>query len=78
MKLRLFHMPNMAGGAVSGKKQEGEDGGESLKEIADLESYRIALNTAREAMAATLPWNRSISALVGLMLNTNYCTWPRI
>ena len=72
LKLRLFHMPNMAGSAVSGKKQEGEDGGESLKEIADLESYRIALNTAREAMAATLPWNRSTSALVGLMLNTNY------
>ena len=25
-----------------------------------------------EAMASTLPWNRSISALVRLMMNTNY------
>ena len=32
----------------------------------------MSLNTAREAMASVLPWNRSISALVGLMMNTNY------
>ena len=70
LKLKLFHMPNMGGS--SSKKQEGESGGESLKEIGDLDSFKIALNTAREAMASALPWNRSISALVGLMLNTNY------
>ena len=71
LKLKLFHMPNMAGNSQGSKRQDGEDG-ESLKEIADLDSYRVALNTAREAMASALPWNRSISALVGLMLNTNY------
>ena len=71
LKLKLFHMPNMAGNGQGTKRQDGEDG-ESLKEIADLDSYRVALNTAREAMASALPWNRSISALVGLMLNTNY------
>ena len=70
LKLKLFHMPNMGGAAT--KKQEGESGVESLKEIGDLDSFKIALNTAREAMASALPWNRSISALVGLMLNTNY------
>ena len=72
LKLRLFHLPNLAGTSTS-KKQEGcEDGGESFKEIADLDSFKVALNTAREAMASVLPWNRSISALVGLMMNTNY------
>ena len=72
LKLRLFHMPNMGGNALSSKKQDGEDSGESPKEIGDLESYKIALNTAREAMASALPWNRSISAVVGLMVNTNF------
>ena len=38
----------------------------------DLDSFKVALNTAREALASALPWNRSISALVGLMMNTNY------
>ena len=37
-----------------------------------MEGFRVALNTAREAMASALPWNRSISAVVGLMMNTNY------
>ena len=71
LKLKQFHMPNMASGTFS-KKQEGDETTEGSKEIADLESFRIALNTAREAQASALPWNRSICALVGLMVNTNY------
>ena len=39
-----------------------------------MDSFRIALNTAREAMTSALPWNRSISAVVGFMLNMNYLT----
>ena len=73
LKLKLFHLPNVASGGLSSKKESGsEDSGESLKEIADMDSFRIALNTAREAMASALPWNRSFSAVVGFMLNTNY------
>ena len=70
LKLKLFHLPNVASSGLSSKKDSTDE--ESLREIADLDSFRIALNTAREAMASALPWNRSISALVGLMLNTNY------
>ena len=72
LKLKLFHMPNMAAGSSSTKKGEEDGAAESHKEIADLESFRIALNTAREAQASALPWNRSICAIVGLMLKTNY------
>ena len=32
----------------------------------------MALNTAREAMASALPWNRSIGTITGLMMNTSY------
>ena len=72
LKLKWFHLPNVGSGNSSSKKGEGEDTGESAKEIGDLDSFKIALNTAREALTSAMPWNRSISAIVGLMLNTNY------
>jgi len=78
LKLKLFHLPNVANSNMQAKRvnldggDEGLSIGESLKEIADLDGYKMALNTAREAMASALPWNRSISAIVGLMVNSNY------
>ena len=68
----MFHLPNVGVSGPSGKKSlEGEDG-ESFKEIADLDSFKAALNTAREAMTSALPWNRSVGAIVGLMVNSSY------
>jgi hypothetical protein len=70
LKLRLFYMPNVGSSALSTKRLNLEDGenavsiGESLREIA---------NTAREAQAVALPWNWSIAAIQGFMMNTNYC-----
>lgn len=61
LKMRLFHMPNVANSGMSARRvnlDSGEDAlniGESLKEIVDLDGYRAALNTAREAMLAALP-----------------------
>ena len=73
LKLRMFHMPNVANSGLSSKKsQDGGEDGDSLREIADLDSYKVALNTAREAMSSALPWNRSIGAIMGLMVNTSY------
>lgn len=78
MKLKLFYLPNVASTGFSAKKVklEGDDEalsiGDSLREIADLDGYKAALNTAREAMHSALPWNRSICAIVGFMQNTNY------
>ena len=72
LKLKMFHLPNVGNSGLSSKKsQEGEEG-DSLKEIADLESFKSALNTAREAMTSALPWNRSIGAIMGLMVNSSY------
>ena len=72
LRIKLFHLPNVASTGLSGKKTDNGEDGESLREIADLDGFKVALNTAREAMASALPWNRSISAIVGLMFNTNY------
>ena len=72
LKLKMFHLPNVGVSGPSGKKSlEGEDG-ESFKEIADLDSFKATLNTAREAMTSALPWNRSVGAIVGLMVNSGY------
>ena len=35
--------------------------------------FKSALHIAGEAMHSALPWNRSISALQGFMVNSNYC-----
>ena len=71
LRLKWFHLPNVGSGSSS-KRGEGEDSREDSKEIADLESFKTALNTAREALASALPWNGNISAIVGLMTNTRY------
>ncbi len=78
LKLKMFYLPNVSSSNLSAKRVALEDGdealsiGDSMREIADMEGYRAALNTAREAMQTVMPWNRSISALVGFMTNSNY------
>jgi hypothetical protein len=79
LKLKLFYLPNVGSSSLAAKKisVENDDGmisvGDSFKDIADMEAFRSALNTLREAMATALPWNRSVSAICGFLNNTNYC-----
>ena len=78
LKLKLFYLPNVANSGLSAKKVNLDGGdealsiGDSMREIADVDSYKAALNTAREAMQSALPWNRSIGAIVGFMMNNSY------
>jgi hypothetical protein len=79
LKLKLFHMANVGSSLLPNKRISLDDGegisiGDSLRDIADMEAFKSALNVAREAMASALPWNRSISALVSFFVNNNYCT----
>jgi hypothetical protein len=79
LKLKLFHMPNVSSSSLPGKRLSLEDGdsvsvGDTLREIADMDALRAALNTMREAMASALPWNRSVCAIMGFMSNSNYCS----
>jgi len=79
LKLKHFYMPNVGSAASAGKRVSVEDGsdainiGDSMKEIADMEGLRSALNAAREAMCSVMPWNRSISAILGFFCNNNFC-----
>ena len=78
LRIKHFYLPNVAGTSMSSRRVIVGDSGEdfaiadSLKEISDLDGYKGALNVMREAMSSALPWNRSVSAIVGFMCNTNY------
>jgi len=78
LKIKMFYMPNVTCSGMAAKRVSMEDGddalaiGENLKDIADFDGYRSALNTLREAAHSVRPWDRSIGALVGFMTNTNY------
>lgn len=80
LNLKFFHMGNVGGGAAASKRLCLEEDsaaftvGDSLKEIHDLEEFRRALHTAREAMGYALPWNKSISAICGFMQSSNFCS----
>jgi hypothetical protein len=79
LKLKLFYLPNVGSSSLSSKKISLEDNdnainvGDSFNEISDMEAFKSALNTLREAMASALPWNRSVGAICGFLSNTNYC-----
>jgi hypothetical protein len=79
LKLKLFYMPNVSSSSLPGERLSLEDGdsvnvGDTLREIADMDALRAALNTLREAMASALPWNRSVCAILVFMSNSNYCS----
>jgi len=75
ISLKQFHMANVSSSALSSKRSSSSDGGEgdSMKEICDMEELKSAMFTLREAMAAALPWNRSISAIQGFLNVSGYC-----
>jgi hypothetical protein len=79
LNLKFFHMGNVGAGSMATKRLSLEEDsaaftvGDSLKEIMDLEEYKRALHTAREALGFALPWNKSISAICGYMQASNYC-----
>lgn len=80
MALKLFHITNVTSGNLGSRKVSmtgGEAGfnlGDNLKEIHELEEMKNAMTVLREAMAAALPWNKSISAIQGFLNTSNYCS----
>ena len=70
LQLRLFSINN-CGKRVSSKTTEYED--DNLNDIAELGELKCALRVLREAMAYVHPWNKSIAALEGFLLQNNFC-----
>ena len=68
LSLRYFNI-NSCGNRVGGA-----DGGEGeFKEIAEIGEFKLALRVAREALSFVFPWNKSIAAIEGFMLQSDFC-----
>lgn len=70
ISINMFSISNCGKRAVS--KAEGLRE-EDLREIAELGELKVAIRALREALAYAQPWNKSVSALEGFLLQNNYC-----
>lgn len=70
LTISLFSINNC--GKRTYTKQDGE-GDDDFNDIADFSELKRAIRALREAMAYVHPWNKSVSALEGFLLQTSYC-----
>ena len=79
MTLKLFSRSNITNrGATKRITFDGQEDslevGDSLSEIASFGDFKQALRTAREALSYIYPWKKSIAALEGFLISTNFCS----
>jgi hypothetical protein len=74
LTIKLFNINN-CGNKTSGLKQAAKAAvsDEEYTGIEDLGELKLAVRAAREAMSYVMPWNKSIAALEGFLLKTDYC-----
>ena len=70
ISINLFSISN-CGKRVT-NKSSGLDT-EELKEIAELGELKVAIRALREALGFVQPWNKSVSALEGVLIQSNFC-----
>lgn len=70
LSLRFFSINN-CGRRASTKLGDSEDDG--LAEVAELGEFKTAVRVLKEAMSFVHPWNKSISAIEGFLMQTNFC-----
>ena len=79
LKLKQFHMANVGSSSSGTRRISLADGstamdvGDSLKEVTELEEFKNALATLRDAMHFALPWNKTIAAIQGFMRISSHC-----
>ena len=68
LSLRYFNINSC------GNRAGGIDGGEGeFKEISELGEFKLALRVVREVLSFVFPWNKSVAAIEGFMLQTDFC-----
>ena len=68
ISLKMFSINNCGRKAMN-KSGDLED---NLVEVVELGEFKVALRVLREAMGFVNPWNKSISAIEGFMIQNNY------
>ncbi len=70
ISINLFSISN-CGKRVVCKSSEADS--EEMKEIAEVGELKVAIRALREALSMVQPWNKSVSALEGFLIQSNYC-----
>jgi hypothetical protein len=70
LSVRMFNINNCAARASSSKSRQDD---EDLIDFAEVGEFIVALRAMRSAMAFVMPWNMSIAALEGFLINTRFC-----
>jgi hypothetical protein len=70
LSVRLFNINNITSRQPSHKHGRTED---DLDDFLDLSEFQLALRAMRSAMMMVMPWNFSIAALEGFLINSRYC-----
>jgi len=78
LQLKMFNLRNNANSMRNTRKftlceDDSMEVGESMRDIFDYGELKNAIRALREAMTLVMPWNRSIAALEGFLVTTNYC-----
>ena len=71
LQLKLFSINNCGQRASSKPNDYGDD---ELHDVAEMGELKCALRVLREAMGFVHPWNKSVSAIEGFLIQNQYCT----
>ena len=71
LSVKMFNISNMTA-RPSGSRATAFDTDE-MAEFTELSEFRLALRAMRTAMGFCMPWNKSIEALEGFLLNSRFC-----
>ena len=70
IQLRLFSINNCGKRVGSKANEYGED---ELNEVSEMGELKLAIRVLREAMNFVHPWNKSIAALEGFLMQSRFC-----
>jgi len=71
LSVKLFNISNVTMRSSSSRNSNFDT--DELYDFAELSEFRLALRAMRTAMGFCMPWNKSIEALEGFLINARYC-----
>ncbi|MFN9905567.1 MAG: hypothetical protein ACK56F_05495, partial [bacterium] len=71
LSIRLFNINNITSRQSSSRAASAVE--DDAEDFTDLAEFQLALRAMRSAMMMVMPWNFSVAALEGFLINSRYC-----
>ena len=71
LSIRLFNINNITSRQSSSRATSAVE--DDAEDFTDLAEFQLALRAMRSAMMMVMPWNFSVAALEGFLINSRYC-----